>query len=392
MPTSLINRYLARELLMPSLACLLVFTLVLIGGRLVQLAELVIGKGVAISDILQLVATLLPPMLVIIVPLAFLMGIMLGFGRLSADSETVALKASGVGLFAMARPVLLLAAVCALLTLLLSCWAAPWGKRAFRTALFEITSKQASVGLQAQVFLKQFSNLVLYANDIDPRSGMMSGVFIVEQQPEGPLLIIAQSGQVHSDPQQQSVTLRLHNGVIHRQQGDQGDGYQVIGFTTYGVTPDLSKSLAAEAAPRRVSRKEMPLAELWHAAGGHSDPARAARGELHRRLSAPLAPLLFALLALPFSTFSQRSGRSGGFVVGLAIYLGYYLLVSLAETLTAEGNMPPLLSFWLPHLLLFAFGAYLLRQSTLERPIALLAWLDRSILRIKRFRERHAHH
>jgi lipopolysaccharide export system permease protein len=224
MPPSLINRYLARELLAPSLACLLVFTLVLLAGRLVQLADLVICKGVALVDILQLLATLLPPMLVIIVPLAFLMGIMLGFGRLSADSETVALKAGGVGLLAMARPVLLLAAGCALLTLVLSCWAAPWGKRAFRTALFEITSKQASVGLQAQVFLKQFSNLVLYANDIDPRSGMMSGVFIVEQQPEGPLLIIAQSGQVHSDPQQQSVTLRLHNGVIHRQQGDLGVG------------------------------------------------------------------------------------------------------------------------------------------------------------------------
>jgi lipopolysaccharide export system permease protein len=393
MPPSLINRYLARELLVPSLACLLVFTLVLLAGRLVQLADLVIGKGVALVDILQLLATLLPPMLVIIVPLAFLMGIMLGFGRLSADSETVALKAGGVGLFAMARPVLLLAAGCALLTLLLSCWAAPWGKRAFRTTLFEITSKQASIGLQAQIFLKQFSNLVLYANDLDPRSGMMSGVFIVEQQPEGPLLILAESGQVHSDPQQQTVTLQLHNGVIHRQQsGGQGDAYQVIGFASYGVTPDLSSSLAAETGVRKVSRKEMSLRELWHTAEADSAAAPAARGELHRRLSAPLAPLLFALLALPFSTFSQRSGRSGGFIVGLAIYLAYYLLVSLGETLTAEGNLPPLLTFWVPHLLLFAVAVYLLRQSALERPVAVLGWLDRCALHIKRFRERHAHH
>jgi lipopolysaccharide export system permease protein len=393
MSPSLINRYLARELLVPSLACLFVFTLVLLAGRLVQLAELVIGKGVALVDILLLMATLLPQMLVIIVPLALLMGIMLGFGRLSADSETVALKAGGVGLLAMARPVLLLAAGCALLTLVLSCWAAPWGKRAFRATLFAITSKQASIGLQPHVFQKQFSNLVLYANDLDPRSGTMSGVFIVEQQTEGPLLILAESGRVHSDPQQQSVTLQLHNGVIHRQQGGgQGDGYQVIGFASYGITPDLTKSLAAETGPRKVSRKEMSLRELWHAAEADTDASPAARGELHRRLSAPLAPLLFALLALPFSTFSQRSGRSGGFIVGLVIYLAYYLLVSLGETLTAEGNLPPLLTFWVPHLLLFAVAVYLLRQSALERPVAVLGWLDRCALHIKRFRERHAHH
>jgi lipopolysaccharide export system permease protein len=136
----------------------------------------------------------------------------------------------------------------------------------------------------------------------------------------------------------------------------------------------------------------MGMAELWRIASGESDTNRAARGELHSRLCAPLAPLLFALLAVPFSTYSQRSGRGGGFIVGLAIYLGYYLLISLAEILTDEGGIAPLLTFWLPHLLLFAAGVSLLRQSILERPVALLVWLDLCAGRIKRFRERHAHH
>jgi lipopolysaccharide export system permease protein len=393
MPHSLINRYLFRELIAPTLICLLVFTLVLLAGRLVQLAELVIGKGVALADVLQLLGTLLPPLLVVIVPLAFLMGIMLGFGRLSSDNEVVALKASGVGLSAMAKPVLLLAIICAVLTLLISFWAAPWGKRAFRATLFAITSKQASIGLQPQLFLKQFSNLVLYANDLNPRSGEMSGVFIVEQQPESQLLIFAETGRMHSDPLQQAVTLQLHNGVIHRQKAaNQGDDYQVIGFASYEIRPDVSKALSAEAAARKVSRKEMGMAELWRIASGESDTNRAARGELHRRLCAPLAPLLFALLAVPFSTYSQRSGRGGGFIVGLAIYLGYYMLISLAEILTDEGGIAPVLTFWLPHLVLFVAGVSLLRQSIQERPVALLVWLDLCAGRIKRFRERHAHH
>jgi lipopolysaccharide export system permease protein len=392
MPRTLINRYLARELLAPSLLCLLVFTIVLLAGRLFKLAELVIGRGVAVGDVLRLLATLLPPMLVVIVPLAFLMGIMLAFGRLSADGETVALKAGGIGLAQMARPVLLLAGGCALLTLLASFWVAPWGKRAFRATLFDITRKQASIVLQPQTFFKQFSNLVMYADRLDERSGEMTGVFIVEQQPGSPLLVFAASGRIHSDPDEQSVSLRLHDGVIHRQQaGDRGDGYQLIGFSTYELTPELADTLTAGSTPPKNSPGEMTMAELWNKAGKKGSAAATARAELHGRLCAPLAPLLFALLALPFSTFSQRSGRGGGFLIGLAIYLGYYLTVSLAETLTAEARLAPLLTFWLPHLAWFAAAAFLLRRSCLEQPVALFGWLELCALRIKRFRERHAH-
>ena len=389
----IINRYLFRELLGPILFCLLIFTLVLTAGRLVQLADLVINKGVAPGDILLLLATILPPLLVVIVPLAFLMGIMLGYGRLSADSETIAFKATGIGLLDMARPVMFIAVVCAGLTLLLSFWAAPWGQRAFRATLFDITSKQVSIGLQRQVFLKQFSNLVLYTEDLDERSGEMSGIFIVEQQPESPLLIFAKTGRVYSDPLQQSVTLQLRNGVIHRQKNDGSkDSYQMIGFKTYDISPDLSKALEAQSKPRKARRNEMTMHELWAKAGGETSAARNTRGELHSRLCAPLAPLVFALLAVPFSTFSQRSGRGGGFIVGLAIYLLYYLLVSLAETLTVEMNLPPLLTFWLPHLVLFAAGCYLLRQSALERPPLPLLWLNRGSALVRQLRERYAHH
>ena len=171
MSRTIINRYLTRELLTPFALCLLVFTIVLLAGRLVQLAEMVIGKGVDLSDVLRLLITMLLPLLEIIIPLAFLMGIMIGFGRLSADSETIALKATGNGLLDMARPAFLLAIACSVAALVTSGWVAPWGKRALRATLYNITSKQVSLNLQRQVFIKQFNDMVLYANDLDGRSG-----------------------------------------------------------------------------------------------------------------------------------------------------------------------------------------------------------------------------
>lgn len=389
MSPSLLNRYLAREVLVPTAICLVIFTLVLVAGRLVPLADLVIGKGVAVTDILRLLATTLPPLLVIIIPLSFLMGIMLGFGRLSADGEIVALKAGGVGLAAMARPVLLLAAACSLLTLLASLWLTPWAKREFLATVFDITRKQVGIGLQPQVFFKQFKNLVIYADGLDARSGELTGIFIVEQQEGSPLLFFAEQGILQSNPQEHSVTLQLRNGSIHRQKSGE-DSYQVIGFSSYEISPSTAE--LSEGPKRKGPRPgEMSTAELWARADSDSSAARQARGELHGRLSAPLAPLLFALLALPFSTFSQRSGRGGGFVIGLLIYLGYYLLTSLARVLTVEVNLHPLAGCWLPHLLCFVAAAWLLQRSAMERPAPLLAWSEQCIRAVQKIKSRHAH-
>lgn len=393
MPSSIIHRYLLREILGPTLLCLLVFTMVLLAGRMVRLVELVINKGVALADIALLFSALLPPFLAIALPLAFLMGIMLGLGRLCADGETTALKAAGIGLDRIARPVLAMACVCALLTGLIAWWGAPWGNRTFRGTLFEITSKKASVALQPQLFIKQFGGLVLYADGLDERTGEMRGVFIVEQKraDEPPLLIVAESGRVFSDPVEETVTLRLRDGTLHRQAAaGRGDGYQVARFARYDVRPDLAPALAEARKPNRKP-KELTFAELRRRAAEDGRPALAARAELHRRLCAPLAPLLFVLFALPFGIRSQRSGRGGGFLAGLAIYLAYYALTSLAETLTADAGLHPLLTFWAVHGALFAAGLLLLRQAARERTSRLVELFDGAVLKLQRLRRRDAH-
>ena len=393
MSRATINRYLIRELLAPICLCLLIFTLVLMVGRLVQLADLVINKGVAFGGILTLLGTLLLSFMAVALPLAFLMGSMIGLGRLCADNETIALRAAGVGLFDMVRPVLALAIGCALLTTLVAMWAAPWGKRTFKATLLEMSRSKASISLQQHLFIKQFKNLVLYANHLDERSGEMSGVFIVEAQSgRGPIMIIADTGQLVSDPLENTLTLQLRDGTLHRKEGATAkDTYQVIRFNNYDIRPDLSAAMAAPKFAQRTNPNELSMSDLWQATAAEGARGRAARAELHSRLCAPLAPLLFALFILPFGIQTQRSGRSGGFVAGLLIYLGYYLLKSLGETMTAELQVPPLFSVWLPHLAFFGAGLYLLRQSAMERSNRLLGWIDNGIILAKRLGRRHAH-
>lgn len=395
MAPSLLNRYIARELTAPILLCLVIFTLVLITGRLVQIADLVIAKGVDIGSILKLTTAMLPPFLAVALPLSFLMGSMLGIGRMCADNETVAMRAAGIGLPQIGRPLLLIALCFTALTALVACWAAPWGKQAFKTTLIEIARSKASISLQKQQFIRQFTNLTLYANHLDERSGEMSGVFIVTADPgKEQLLIIADNGQLLSDPQGQALTLQLQNGTIHRQGAGSDDrkAYQVIRFTNYTLRPELGKVATAPKFALRTSPNEMSTGALWEAASGAGDKELAARGELHQRLSAPLAPLLFALFILPCAVQNQRSGRSGAFVTGLLVYLVYFLMISLAEKATANLGVHPLFSFWTLHLGFLAAGLYLVRQSTLERPGRLLVWVDRGVLALRHLLRRHDAH
>jgi lipopolysaccharide export system permease protein len=387
MSTTRIHRYFIKEIAVPTGLGLLIFTFVLLMGRILKLVEMVINKGVPFSETAKLFAYLLPAFLVITLPLALLLGILLGFGRLSTDSEIVALKSSGVSLYGMMKPVIALALLVCVATGVLTLFLEPAGNSAFRNQVFQIAMNRASVGIQPRVFNEEFDGLVLYANELDERRGVMEGVFISDERVGStPSVILAQRGRVISQREIQTLTMRLENGTIHRQPTGEGQStYQIIAFDTYDVNLNMGQQLPS-AGNRRIKDSELTNAQILEGRQKASSPAErnSYTVELHKRFILPLAPLVFALLGVPLGIQSHRSGRGGGFTLALVIFLVYYLLLSLAETLAIEGGLSPVPTLWLPTFLFMAGGAYLLHLAALERR---LAWLDRLLgipLRMKR--------
>lgn len=380
-----IHRYIIREILSPTLLCIMIFTMVMVMGRAVKLVGLIINKGVSPADILVLLATLLPTFFSISLPLAFLMGIMIGLGRMSADSETVALKSTGIGLARISMPVFALAFIFALLTGAANIWAKPWGYSAFETKSFEIARQKITIGFQPRVFMSQFNDLVLYANEIDDRTDQMHGLFIVEKKPESTSWVFADSGNIFTDEEAETVTIRLHDGVIHRQQTESADNYQLIYFRNYDIQPEIS-AMSGPSKRKRTKPKGLSTGKLWRDISGEDDllKIRKLQAELHLRLISPLAPLLFVLFGLPFSLQSHRTGRSGGFVMGLIIFLGYYFMLTTAVTLTKDAGISPWLTFWCPHILLAGAGIFFLRQASLEKPNPLVTWVDQTLLTLQK--------
>ena len=373
MATRRINFYVFREILTPTLLGLVVFTFILVMGRLPGLTEMVVNKGVPLGSILKLFSYLLPTFLSITIPLSFLLGILLAFGRLSTDCEFIALKSTGVSLYSLLRPVLFSAIVCMLATGGLTLFAEPFGKSAFRDQVLIIASDQASIGIEGGVFNDSFDGLVIYAESMQDKHEEMLNVFISdERSAQEPANIFAQKGRFINNPEFQTLTLRLNQGTIHHLTSGDKESYQTIGFSTYDINLDLNKGLT-DATSRAKSLGEYSFRELIKARQETSDSRMKNRfaTELHKRFSTSAAPLVFALIGIPLGLQSNRSGKGAGFAVALGIALCYYVLLSLSGTLASKGVLPAALILYLPNLLFFSAGIFFIHRTAIEKPVSL---------------------
>lgn len=387
MSSQRIYRYILKEISIPALLSLLIFTFVLLMGRIPRLTELVINKGVPISEMLQLFSYLLPTFFSVTVPLSFLLGILLAFGRLSSDNEFIALKASGISLYSLLKPVIILAFACSLLTAWLTISIEPAGKSAFRSTLFQIASSRASVGIRPGVFNDDFDGIVLYARGMDERRGIMKNVFISDERAgETPATILAQQGRFIPDPDNYSMTLHLSDGSIHRQPKTENKStYQIVGFSSYDINLDMGSQLAPNEGRYR-SRGELSWNGLQKAQSNTKNEKSRLRFavEMHKRVAIAFAPLVFALVGVPLSLQSNRSGKGAGFSLALAISLVYYLLLSIASTVAGKGLLPVAVALWVPNLCFLCGGSYFLHRTAIERPLKLLPQLANLLPRILR--------
>jgi lipopolysaccharide export system permease protein len=140
----ILSLYIIREIASLFLLGIMVFTLILLMGRLIKLTDLVISRGVPLADVSRMILYLMPSFLVFTIPMAFLLAVLLAFGRLSADNEITVMKAGGISLMQLMPPVVLCGLCAALLTLAASTVGVPWGNNAFKDLSFAVLKQNVA--------------------------------------------------------------------------------------------------------------------------------------------------------------------------------------------------------------------------------------------------------
>ena len=368
----ILDRYIWKELFFPFGLGIFVFTFLLLIDKIFDLTDLIINKGVPVHLVALLLAYILPAFLVLTVPIGFLLAILVAFGRLSADMEIVALKASGVSPLRLLRPVLVFAAGSALLTGWLMVEAVPRANYAFKSLIFDILRTQAAVGLKERVFNDSFGNFVIYVEEMAPDQVGLRNVFVAdERSPDELRVVTAKEGRLLSDEVNRRVTLRLIDGTVHETVPRTFQKYRQVMFRLYDLTLTLENPLVrAGEAPK--GDREMTVTELWQnaaqtaQAGGNSAPYWV---EIHKKYAIPIACVVFAVIGVPLGTRAHRGGRWAAFVVLLPIVLFYYIFLTVGEQLGDHGRIPPWVAMWTPNLVVGALGLYLLRANVTERPL-----------------------
>ena len=368
----IINRYILREIFIPFFMILFVLTFALLMGRILQLMDLMINKGIDVTDIARLVLYLMPSFLTITIPVSLLISILIGLGRLSRDNEIIVLKSSGLSLYQL-MPSVAFAALCAFfITAVTGFFLVPYGNLATKNLLFDIAQQKASIGIKERVFNGDFAGLVLYAEELPPQEDYMRNVFISDNRTlEEPTTIIAQRGYLVSDPGSMRVTLRLQDGSIHT--ADAGTGtYKKIDFSSYDINLDLSASAGNKNGAITKDSKEMSLPELIresHTPGLGEVAMKEFIIEIHKKFTLPFACIVFGIIGVPLGISKHRSGKSRGFVIGLIVIMIYYIIQIGGEALGETGMLPPAIGAWISNTLLGTVGIYLLIMAVKERSL-----------------------
>jgi len=359
----ILDRYIVREVVRHALLGLLIFTFVLFVPKLVHLMELIVRHSGSNSQILQLFLCLIPSLLVFTIPMAVLVGVLLGLGRMSMDSEIIAITALGISRKRLLIPVGVLAVFGAALTLLMTLWLAPLALRTFRDIEGSLISSQISFYVQPRVFDERFPHMILYINDVSASGTRWNGVFLAEAGAQsGNQITLAESAIVIAEPKQGKLELHLNGGATHEFSRDDQDHYSVTAFGRSDWPIEVTGLNSIKQ--REISNSERSLPQLFHDRGkGWRD----ARVELHQRFAFPVACLVFALIAVPLGTQPRRGGRAAGTLLAIVVIGVYYSLFIMGAGLARQGAVAPFVGMWIANLVLALFGFGLLPRMETYR-------------------------
>jgi LPS export ABC transporter permease LptF/LPS export ABC transporter permease LptG len=373
----ILDRHICRAVLFHALLGLAVFTFIFFVPRMAPLMELIARHSAAPADIANLILYAFPGVLSFTVPIALLIGILIGLGGLSADSELIAMNALGMGLRRLLVPVGWLAAAATAVTLCMTLWLGPLSVRLLRARSDQLRSSQASSQVQPRVFDERFPHLVLYVQDVSAAATHWRGIFLAESDTQDVArMTVAKEAIVIADREQGKLELHLRDGSMHESSPRESGNYTLSAF----AQRDLSVALTDPGASRSLApiASERPLRALL---GQQGPGALEASVEFHRRLALPAACLAMALMALPLAARPRRGSRAGGFLLAVLLICAYYLIFTVGAGLARDGTLPAWLGIWTANIVAVAMGLLLLpgmgRMPDNKRFSRILGWLSR---------------
>jgi lipopolysaccharide export system permease protein len=306
-----------------------------------------------------------PSFLVLAIPIGFLIALLVVYGRLSADRETVAIQSCGLSLWVLIWPMIVVSALLSLFMVVFMDTLLPWGNTSFLKLEYKIKTERLAVILRERVIIKDFDGYILYVGQKDDRTDQLKNirVYILDEKNYPYRLILGKEGAILKEPEKYHVILKLTDGIMQQlgtQREQKMDELFQVQFKT--CTLDLnarkmkSGPLDIKGASNVSSFKE--LAQKINLSKSQRADAKASEIEFQKKITLPFAALAFAFIGIPLGLMS-RAGSLLGVVFAVGLVTVYDGFIILGENFVPKGLMSPFWAMWLPNLVLIGIGLVL---------------------------------
>jgi lipopolysaccharide export system permease protein len=350
-----LDRFIFGELIGPFFFGLMAFTIIMVaGGLLFRIADLVIKNGVSLGIVVRLFLYYLPRMAATAIPMSCLLAALLGFNKLSANSELVALKSSGISFTRIIKPVFIMAFLVSIGAFFINETLVPVSERAAANVMAYEVFKQSPPVFKEKVFLKEESGgalkRVIYVNKMDIKDGKMSDV-IVQEFEKGQLsrLVSAENGEWIDG------SWWLEEGKVFEITKDK-DVSLLFTFDKQALQLNLNPGEAARAAR---TPDEMTLNELFREISMMKQKGMDVSKIvmiLNLRFSVPWACLVLAIVGAAVGSRPQRSSSGMGLGLSVIIVFVYYVILSFTQSLGDAGYLHPVFAAWIANIVFLIIG------------------------------------
>jgi LPS export ABC transporter permease LptG/LPS export ABC transporter permease LptF len=380
-----IDKLLYFAIIPPFLIALAVLTFIVLIHDLGSLSELLITRNASLTTILTITGAILPGTLIFSLPLSYLIGILIGLGGLSGESQITALRACGVPIRRLLGFIVALGVLVGGITAVFSTVLLPRTNDILRQVKDSIKLTHATSKIEPRVFNEGFPYVVFYIDDLAVDKQRWERVFLADHSdPKTPRTIMARTGTWISDPANRRLQLHLEHGVIYGIDTADPSKDSVSAFAATDIPLDLTAVLNAQEELKNRPKKpaEQSTAYLYRNYRS-SPPAEKLQQlvELNRRIALPFSIFPFALLGLTLAVGTHKGGRTSGFALSLISVLAFYVLFFNGIRLASVGKINPVLGTWGANLLLAVAGLMLLIK--VERNLRLAPWINELLWRTR---------
>jgi lipopolysaccharide export system permease protein len=353
------TKYLLKEIGGPFLASLFVSTIILAAGNIVQTADMVVNKGVELSQVIKLFLLFLPYVLIFTIPISVLAGVLLGFGRLSSDNEVTAFRTSGVSIFRVVLPVVVCGFIISLANVPLNDRILPQSEFEARKLAKTLGIKHPTALLEPGVFVKGFKDYIIFIHSV--KGNKLEGIRIYQpREDKATRVIVAKTGEVISLPKENAVKLKLRDGTADEIVAEKPDEFYKLSFKEYFMTLSLENAVNVQDIQKKAREKSIKeLSADIESLEKNDISAIPLRVEFHKKLALAFSNLVFVLIGIPLAITTHRREKFVGFGMAIALFLVYWGLMLSGIAFSIRGIIPPWAGVWTANILLTAIALFL---------------------------------